>query len=343
MYARTSGARTRLRMLAHALLACCAVAMAPPVVGTAQGAKRFQMETSNLNNRISLSPARGEYTVQPGKASSVEITLANWTTQQVHATITIVDLEPSKDPNGFIQESKNAPYGAKTWINPELTDVTLASGEQIQFMVIVKPPADAPVGSSYAGLEATVVAAKHGSGPASVGFRMTGLAQLFFTIPGEVQRSGSVSKVRATPRWSFHGSFISYDFEYANTGTTTAHVGGKVPITSMFGNTIHSIGVKDRYVLRGGSRTVHLVWTDPPAFGRFRARAVLDIDGREVTVTFPNVYILPPWWWFVIAGTVLLLPVLVVLRRRRQMWLTYLEDDDLDGEFDDLDETDGGT
>jgi hypothetical protein len=283
------------------------------------------------NGLITLSPDRVERNVIPGQSTTIPIRIINGADVPVKALISVQDLEAAEGSDSFVQAVKKAKFGASTWITPEANEINMVSGEQVDLNLTVLPPPNAPVGANYAALRVSVQEVDK-DGKTKVGFKASGISQLFLTVPGEVVRDTRIIATRVSDQWMFNGGgFVSYEVDIENRGTVHDLVKGEIAVKSLFGNTVTKLKLDERYVLRGSTRTVRAIWTDPPRFGRFTGTAT--ITGRAEKTTkkaVPAVTVLPPWWWIALGVIVILLPIGVTWKRRRDDWKQYMNDPDLD-------------
>lgn len=280
---------------------------------------------------ITLTPDRVERNVIPGQSTIIPIRIMNGADVPVKAVLSVQDLEAADDSDRFVQAVKKAKFGASTWITPETNEISLVSGEQVELNLTVLPPPNAPVGANYAALRVSVQEVDK-DGKTKVGFRASGISQLFLTVPGEVVRDTRIAATRVSDQWMFNGGgFVSYEVDIENRGNVHDLVSGEVVIQSLFGNSVAKLKLDERYILRGSTRTVRVIWTDPPRFGRFSGTAT--ITGRadkKLSKQVPQVTVLPPWWWIALGVLVVLLPIGVTWKRRRDDWKQYLDDEDFD-------------
>jgi hypothetical protein len=198
--------------------------------------------------------------------------------------------------------------------------------------VVIAPPADAPVGSSYAGIQFVIGDSATSVGDASVGIKISSVLQILLTVPGPVEQK--LTLLEAETRDAFHlgsSSFVTYGVRYRNDGTVSDHVHGKITIKSLFGNTVKTIDLRERTLIRGAMGSDRKVWADPPAFGLFTS--TLDIEGDDGKVLHRDlgrVIILPPWWVLALIVAALVLPPVYLWWRRRREWLLYMDDEDWD-------------
>lgn len=284
---------------------------------------------TSANGTLSLGPARlDELTVIPGKPAVVPGLLANRYNKPITVALRTTDLQASPNPSDFVRSVEHAEFGAGSWIQTDVTDITLLPGQVCEFGINVTAPMDAPVGSSYAALLAKAINDTP-EGDAEIGTTGQALSELFFRVDGPIVRKGKVVDAEISRQFFFNGSgYVSYGFEYANLGTVSDTLRGKIVIKSLFGNVITELPFKDFASLRGSHRKIEELWTNPPRFGRFTATLVLKTDSGTYKEEFPAVVVLPPKWVVAASVLALLLPFAFSIYRRRTAWKRFIDDDE---------------
>lgn len=289
-------------------------------------------------NLVNITPIQVEREIEPGTRAIEQVSVYNDSDQQVRVRTAVVDLGVPEDPTLLaVPVRDGAQFGASEWVTVEISDTVLQPFEKITFDVIVDVPADAPVGSSYAGVEFDITGTIDGSnaapsGESQVGLRIVSVLQLLLTVPGPVERDLRLLEAKTRDAFRLGGtSFVSYGVRYRNEGTVNDHVKGRVRITSLFGNEVETLELRELTIIRGAERTDRVVWADPPRFGIFSATVeVTGDDGRKIVRDLGHVFLLPPWWLVALIVAALVLPFVYLWWRRRREWLQYLEDEDWD-------------
>jgi hypothetical protein len=300
--------------------------------------KREQLSNAQPTNLVNISPIRIDRNVSPGDHLVEPVTIFNDDPDPASIKIKVIDLGPPHDETLLTEPifKGTAEFGAKDWVTPELTDIELKPFEKVTFDVTIEPPADAPVGSSYAGLQIIVADSSKDKAKSAVAVQISSVMQILLTVPGAVQQK--LTLLDAQTRDAFHmgsSSFVTYGARYKNDGTVSDHVKGKVIITSIFGNKADELPIKERTLIRGATGSSRLVWSDPPAFGIFTSKLQLQgDDGKVITKDLGRVILLPPWWLIALIVVLLVAPPVYLWWRRRREWLLYMEDDEWDADGD---------
>jgi hypothetical protein len=329
-----------MRRVALALLSATLVALVFAVPANA-AIKREVLSNAEPTNLVNITPVRIERDVNPGEHATERVTVFNDSSHPVALDANVIDLGPPKDETLLAEPllTGTAEFGAKDWVTSEVDTTTLLPFEKISFDIVIEPPADAPVGSSYAGVEFLVdnPESKPASGEApQVGLKISSVLQVLLTVPGPVTRK--LTLLDAKTRDAFHigdTSFVTYGVRYRNDGTVNDHVKGAITVTSLFGNEVEKIDMRERILIRGAKGRDRKVWSDPPSFGIFTAKLTLQgDDGKVITKDLGRVYLLPPWWLIALIVAVLVLPPVYLWWRRRREWLLYMEDEEWDADGD---------
>jgi hypothetical protein len=293
----------------------------------------------HINGEFSVSPDRVEMDVVPGKPSIIQMRLINAVDSPVTVALSMVDVGASSKPGGLVQIVKHSQYSAASWVVPDTTGLHMPPLGEADFNLTVTPPIGAPVGTNSAGLAVAVQADNSKTtGNNRISFKVQGLVQLFFDVPGKIKHDVKVSSATIDDSFIFGGQrIVAYELGLRNNGNVNETISGKINVDSLFGNATKTLDVPPLVVLRGSTRSWRIIWDGTPRFGRFTAVGDLHSDSQEhLTAHFPAVTVLPPWWWFLIAFIVLLIPLARWWYERQFGWRKYLdEDDDWDEDWDD--------
>lgn len=329
----------RTIQLTRATLVCAAVlcVWSSSAPASAPQQKRLPPGTAETG-MLTVSPDRWEDDVEPGKTTTFHLSLTNRTGQDAELELVPTDVAPSD--TGLVRATDRAEaFGAGNWVEPEVRTLSLDNMHEVTLAVRVTPPLQAPVGSNFGGLLAILKSKEsRKTGSAQVGFEMRALVQIYPRVPGQISRQVKVTAAEIADSFVFTGNrFVSYEVEFANEGNVNEYVSGQVLVRSMFGNTVRTLNIRDMLILRGDRRRARVLWTNPPAFGRFTAETRIESSSGTLAKKFPAVVILPPWWWFALAAGALLVPALYWWYRRRNAWKQYLDEDWDDEIADDWD------
>lgn len=297
------------------------------------GVERTPHPQYEVSNKIMVSPPVRELTLAAGRRASRCIGISNRTARPLELNLRMVDIEPSADAESVLTVTKNFKYGTSSWIHPIVSSIELAPGEDVLIPYSIDVPGDASAGSNYGGIEVS----GHNNAKAGLGVASSLVSQVLITVPGQVIHKGRIVTTKS-PRLIEHGSFAAFKFEYANDGTATDHVSGRVTIVSSISGKKVDV---ERYdagrVLRGGNRTFSTLWTSPPWIGRFEPTLTVTTDEGVKTVNLPAIWVVPPTLYWV---SLLILVLIASIywfwsRRRMRRWLL---EDELDADEYDIDD-----
>jgi hypothetical protein len=336
--ATTTARLRRARHIALALTSLLAVTGVGFAVPSDAAVTREQLSNAEPTNLVNISPIRIDRDVSPGDHLVEPVTIFNDDPDPASIKINVIDLGPPKDETLLTEPifEGSAEFGAKDWITPDVTSLDLKPFEKVKFDVVIEPPADAPVGSSYAGLQFVIADTQAKVDKSAVGIKISSVMQILLTVPGAVTQK--LTLLDAQTRDAFHvgsTSFVTYGARYKNDGTVSDHVKGKVVVTSIFGNKAEELPIKERTLIRGATGSSRLVWSDPPAFGIFTSKLELQgDDGKVITKDLGRVILLPPWWLIALIVALIVIPPVYLWWRRRREWMLYMEDEEWDADGD---------
>jgi hypothetical protein len=282
--------------------------------------------TGEPTGKFSLTPSRFEAEVRPGVPLIIPIQLYNGLNDDVEVQIEPVEIGASDVPSSLIQVVSNSKFSATSWIDRSISALNLARNETAAYDLRVSPPPDTPPGTSFAGLRFTVIPQGTEQAGSKLGFRFSGLMQLFLNGPGKPERDLQVASSSVSDTFVLGNiRFVTYEVTFRNRGNVNERISGNIEITSMFRNRVKTIPIRKVIVLRGSERTIRAVWPEMPLFGRFSARVDAKSDADRITHKLPTVTVLPPWWWLLIIAIALALPVVYTVHRRRK-WRRLMEE-----------------
>lgn len=328
-----SSFRNAVAVVSAVSAALCSIAFPGAALAEIERTVGSNGEPSNL---VNISPIRFELDVQPGVRTVQRVSVTNDSDQPVKVTTDVVDLATSRDKSLLAVPADDAAFGASEWVTAELRETVMKPFENIKFDVVIDPPPDAPVGSSYAGVEFSIAGDVDGIQPGEqapqIGLKIVSVLQLLLNVPGEVRND--LRLIEAETRNSFQlggQGFVSYGIRYRNDGTVNDHAQATLTVESLFGNEVTKLRFRDLTIIRGGTRSDRVVWSDTPRFGVFSATVRFHGDDDEVIVRdLGRVYLLPPWWLVALIVMTLTVPPIYLWWRRRREWMLYLEHEDED-------------
>ena len=110
-----------------------------------------------VTGQFVISPTKVELDMKPGESGTRDIMVANRTGSTVTIEFSVEDFEGSSDPSQatvFLGEEDSS-WGARNWLEPEISSIVLKQGETITFRTKVTVPKNAEPGGHYAALFAS--------------------------------------------------------------------------------------------------------------------------------------------------------------------------------------------
>ncbi len=223
---------------------------------------------------IGLSPARLELSGEPGQTLTETVTILTDAVkeQQVQVEVSDFTLSPigelSTLPAGSIEES------AAPWIQPEVTDFTLAGAEGRDFNLSITIPDDPNLeGTYHAMVFFTVVPPPTDtSGIGVITTTQIGLT-IYVTILGTEDNSSELVDF-------YQDEPETLSFAVANLGNTVARLSGKIELRDENGDAKYIIELPDTPILRGNEREVTVDLPEDIEPGFYVALALIE-DSRS--------------------------------------------------------------
>ena len=283
-------------------------------------------QTGPTASGLSISPTLSEFTLKPGQADKITITLKNITINNITAQAFISDFKSddlSGSPQIITDPQKVSPNSIRRFIFG-LEDLPLAKSEQKKVTLSLQIPQDTPPGAyfgivRYKAVPAGAVAPKEGEVAlsASVG------TIILITVPGNLKEQVQLSDLHI-----YNGKHEGTIFfrkptevgvEVRNLGNGFAKPFGTVEVTKMFGSkSVYTYQLNSTNprgtVLPSSSRIFKNPLKNIDQIGQYTITAsVTHGSGSEVLVLKKTFYYVPGW--LLIATSALLLILLLITYR----------------------------
>jgi hypothetical protein len=284
---------------------------------------------------LSISPTVSEYTLKPGQADSLEITLKNITVNPIVAQAAVYDFESDNstgNPKLITDTKQQNPNSIRPFIIG-LDNVPLAIGEQKKVTVAVQVPKGTTAGAYYGVIRYKAVPAIPGTKPvpgevslsASVG------TIVLVTVPGNIKEQVQLtglhvySGTKEKPRDStiFFTKPNQAGVQVRNLGNGFAKPYGAVEIRrTLGGKVVYSYQLNNTTpkanVLPNSSRTFINPIKNINMPGRYSITASVTYgSGSDVLVLTKNFWYLPLWTVIVIVVLLAVLAAAVLFAYRR--------------------------
>jgi len=179
---------------------------------------------------LTISPARFEFSADPGDTIQSEIILINEqkVTLAFKASFERVTTKGSYGEPVFTGEKA----GLANWIKLTPSEIILGPGQEKKISLTIEVPKNADAGGNYAAIFWSTVPFEEGGSGMGITMRVATLVLL--RVSGEVIESGEILNFRANEKMI---NYLPIDFSCAfkNTGTVHLKPGGKIVIKNILG------------------------------------------------------------------------------------------------------------
>ncbi len=268
-----------------------------------------------------LGPGKVELQVKPGETKVVEITVSNRTGGDRIFEISAEDASGSSDPTQtlILLGTDRGPYSMKDYVSVPAPRFTLGHNKRARIPVTVSIPPDAEPGGLYGSLLVSTVSQEakaggdEGTQPQSAVVARIG-SLFFITIPGPVEREGSLSEFGTIPPKNFYQKGpIQFGILFENRGLIHLAPYGELRVTNMLGEEVGFVELEPWFVLPKAKRLREVTWNRDFLFGRYTATAQINrsYDDAIDTISY-SFWVLP--WKILLAGFGALFIVIFLVR-----------------------------
>jgi len=282
-----------------------------------------------VTGQFVITPTKVELEMEPGESASRDIMVANRTGSTVTIEFSVEDFEGSSDPSQatvFLGED-DSNWGARKWLEPEISSIVLKHGETITFRTKVSVPKYAEPGGHYAALFAFSTYETTDESGSAINITSRVGTLFLIKVAGPVTESGTLNKPEVQG-FSEYGP-IDIGLVFNNEGNVHLKPSGRVVVTNILGQTVAEIPVNEWVVLPESSRRNVVRWDSHFLFGRYTAKAEIGYkaDGSPIIVS-TDFWVIP--WKILLAvilGVFLVITLVSWLLRRRNTDRRELEEE----------------
>ncbi len=314
------------------------VALAVPMLFTT-----FASAQTPTGSGLSISPTISEFTLKPGQADKIDITLKNITVNPLNAIATINDFESDNstgNPQLISDNQDPSPNSIRKFV-VGLDNVPLAIGEQKKITVTIQVPQDTPAGAYFGVIRFKASPAVPGSTPApgEVSLSASVGTIVLVTVPGQIKEQVQLSGLHVyggpknEPRESslFFTRPNRVGVEVHNLGNGFTKPYGTIEVSRTFGGRIYSYQLNGQKVksniLPNSKRTFIDEIKNINRPGRYTVTANVSYgQGSDVLVLSKSFWYLPAWIFIIILVVIASLAVGVLYARRRYKKGTHQRD-----------------
>lgn len=263
------------------------------------------------------------YEVVPGQGVEDTWVVGNAGTEQLTLQVYAADAFTTVSGQLDLAPGGELPVGVGRWVQPSVTQLVLAPGEEKDVTFTLDVPADAAPGD-YAGGIVSVLTEEAG---ATLQIERRLGTRIHVRVPGDLVTSFALSdlSVAAPSAWNpFSSLELEVSYQALNDGTARVFGSPRIAASGPAGLAEASIGDEVPEVLPGGAvdRTVALpgVWALGPTTVRVEVTPQ-GIDGQigPAVVVEASLWLIP-WGWIVLVGVAVLVGLVIGVVRYRRRW-----------------------
>jgi hypothetical protein len=260
-------------------------------------------EEGDVPGDFVVGPGKMDLTIKPGESQTVEMIVSNRTGETKQFKLTVEDTKGSSDAaiSIVLLGSDRGPYSLRDYISVPHTSFVLEHNQRARIPVTITIPSDAEPGGLYGSLltETVAIDAKAGNtgGTIPQSAIIARIGTLFFvTIPGDVEKSGSLKNFGTVPeQMFFQNGPINFGLLYENTGSIHLAPYGELRVVNLFNEEIGYTDIEPWFVLPGSLRLRELSWSRDLLFGRYTATVSINRGYDDLVDEMSYTFWVLPW------------------------------------------------
>ena len=293
------------------ILAVLVVAGISGGVALQHAGELFAQDNNGPKERITLSPASEELSMEAGTEKSGKITVINNGETDYRFNVYAAPFSVKGEDYNPDFTTVNERTRAYEWIEFTQTSLQLDAGERTTVDYTLDVPENAAPGGHYAVLFAET---QPPEGEASVARKKRIGTLLYLSVDGDIQTSGSLGSL-TTKFWQT-GAPITSDVRVKNDGNVHFTANLDAHYKNLFGRQQFQLK-KETRIMPGTTRRIPVAWENAPYFGIFKTGGTVTF--LDTTEDLPEQYVilLPYPLLAGLVGAIVLLVSYIVLKRRR--------------------------
>lgn len=268
-----------------------------------------------------VGPGKVDTAIGPGESRTIEMTVTNRTGETRQFNFTFEDAEGTNDPERalVLLGDSRGPYSMKDYVSVPHMNFELGHNQRAIIPVTITIPPDAEPGGLYGSVLVDTVAVEGEAGntggtvPQSAIIARIGTL-FFITIPGDVERAGSLTRFSTLPEQKFFQSGpVNFGILFENTGPIHLAPYGELRITNILGEEVGFVELEPWFALPMSVRMREVLWDREWLFGRYTATVQVNRSYDDIVdVMEYSFWVLP---WKVIAVACIIVFVILFLIR----------------------------
>lgn len=266
-----------------------------------------------------VGPGKIELEIKPGESKTVLVSVSNRTGSAKLFNLEMEDAAGSQDPNTpiVLLGAQVGPYSMKDFIGVADESFVIEHNTRIQIPVTVSVPLNAEPGGLYGSLLVTTTSVndKQDAGGAPRSAIVSRIGTLFFiTVPGAVEKSGSVLDFSTVPAKTFFTTGpIAMGILFENTGSMHLNPYGSVTVQNFLGEEVGFVEIDPWFVMPKALRLREVTWDRELLLGRYTITAEINRGYEDIVDTkVIHIWVLP--WQFMLGIFVVIAVLFIIIK-----------------------------
>jgi hypothetical protein len=305
-------------ILIGGIMVCFGIGIAFPVFGY----EIQKLANVPVENDFTLGPGKIEVFLGAGEEETRNLMITSRLGGPMNFKIEIEDFvgSPTGEQAAILLGQERGPYSLRDYLQPELTEFTLAHGERMVLPVKISIPEDAEPGGLYGSVLIStspfeeISKTEEEAAQGQMRF-IARIGSLFFVrVKGEAEEEGMLEKFDTTDSKRFYQQGpISFSVSYRNTGSVHLTPYGLIEITNLLGKKVGEIEIDPYFAMPQSLRYREMKWEKELGLGIYTATLHLN-RGYEDIIDTAKIYFLILPWKIVLIGLLILVALILFFR-----------------------------